>query len=61
MNSHMTPTVIEKQNATMVMYIGDKCTSLLLWLSRSTSENPTAAQRNPFMVCSIVSQPGIKT
>ena len=56
-NSQMTPTVIEKQNATMARYSGDRWNRVLLCRFKiSSREKPMAAQRNPFSVCSTVSQ-----
>ena len=57
-NSHSTPMVMEKQNATIVRYSGDRLMFLLVLFRRSTVEKPTAANRKPFSVCSMVSQIG---
>ena len=56
-NSHSTPTVIEKQNATKDTYSGDKRNfSCRLRVRISISEKPKAAHTNPLVVCSITSQ-----
>ena len=56
-NSHKTPMVMEKQNATMATNSGERLNIVLSErLSTSTSEKPMAAARKPFMVCSMVSQ-----
>ena len=56
-NSQSTPIVIEKQNATMARYSGDRWNRASLWRFRmSNSENPMAAHRKPFSVCRTVSQ-----
>ena len=50
-NSQTTPTVIEKQNATMARYSGDRWNRASLWRFRmSSSENPMAAHKKPFSV-----------
>ena len=59
-NSHKTPTVMEKQNATIAKKSGHNLKeNRSLRLNKSTSEKPTAATKKPFMVCSMVSQPGM--
>ena len=59
-NSHSTPTVMEKQKATMARYSGEsENLTFSLRFRISSSENPMAAQRKPFIVCSMVSQLGI--
>ena len=60
-NSHKSPTVIEKQNATTAMNIGDSA-NVKRWLRLkiSTSAKPTAAHKNPLTVCNIVSQPATR-
>ena len=61
-NSHITPTVIEKQNAKKATKYGDiLMENLSLRLKRSISANPMAAIRKPLVVCKIVSQIGIFT
>ena len=56
-NSHKTPIVIEKQNATMDTKIGERLNIVRSErLRRSTMEKPIAAARKPFIVCSMVSQ-----
>ena len=57
-NSHSTPMVMEKQKATMAMNAGDRDREKRSFrLNRSTREKPMAAQRKPFRVWSMVSQP----
>lgn len=56
-NSQITPTVMEKQNATMARYSGERWNRARLCRFRiSNSENPMAAHRKPLSVCSTVSQ-----
>ena len=58
-NSHSTPMVMEKLNATTAMNAGESANvKRRLRLKMSTSAKPTAAQRKPLTVCSMVSQPG---
>ena len=58
-NSQITPIVIEKQNDTIARYRGESSNFVFAErLSRSTSEKPIAAARNPLSVCSTVSQNG---
>ena len=61
-NSHRTPMVMEKQNATMARKNGDRSkVSFSLSLSSSTREKPTAAAKKPLIVWSMVSQWGTLT
>ena len=49
---------MEKQNATIAIYFGERDRELFsLRSNRSTRQNPMAAHRKPFMVCSMVSHP----
>ena len=58
-NSQNTPTVIEKQKATMATKTGDKVNLIFaFWFNISTNEKPIAAHKNPQTVCKIVSQWG---
>ena len=58
-NSHTTPMVMEKQNATMAVNRGDRWKIIFsLRFSRSTRDRPIAAARKPFRVCRTVSQKG---
>lgn len=58
-NSHTTPIVMEKQNATMAMNSGDNLNIIRsLRFNKSTIEKPIAAAKKPFRVCSTVSQKG---
>ena len=58
-NSQRTPMVMEKQKATMERKNGDRWKAMVSSrLSRSTSEKPTAAIKNPVVVCSMASQKG---
>ena len=51
---------MEKQNATIARNSGDSLkVNRSLRLNRSTRQKPTAATRNPFIVCSMVSHPGM--
>ena len=56
MNSQVTPTVMEKQKATMATKTGASWKFRTRVLSRSTRLKPTLAARNPFRVWSMVSQ-----
>ena len=57
-NSHSTPMVMEKQKAVTAMKKGDRWREIFSSrLSMSTRAKPMAAQRKPFMVWSMVSQP----
>ena len=59
MNSHSTPMVMEKQNAAIAIYSGERLRLIRLSLfSRFTREKPIAAHRKPEVVCSMVSQLG---
>ena len=50
-NSHSTPTVMEKQNATIARNTGDSwIENFLLRFRISTSANPMAAIKNPLIV-----------
>ena len=61
-NSHSTPMVMEKQNATSARKNGDRSkVSRSSSFSSSTMEKPTAAARKPFNVWSMVSQLGTLT
>jgi len=58
-NSHKTPIVIEKQNATTATNKGDNLFNeffLFFLFNISIIEKPIAAHKNPFKVCKIVSQ-----
>ena len=55
-NSQMTPTVIEKQNATMARQRRQVEPRAVVPVQNIQQEKPMAAQRNPFSVCSTVSQ-----
>ena len=56
-NSHNTPMVMEKQNATRARNSGDsEMENRSLRLRISTRAKPMAAQRNPLRVWSMVSQ-----
>ena len=56
-NSHKTPTVIEKQNATTATNKGERLMlTFVLLFKISIKENPMAAHKNPLRVCKIVSQ-----
>ena len=58
-NSQSTPMVMEKQKAVSAIYSGAKVSDTRLSSFRIfTRENPIAANKNPFTVCSKVSQKG---
>ena len=56
-NSHMTPTVMEKQKAARATYTGESWNLMrLLRLRMSIKAKPVAAHRNPVVVWSMESQ-----
>ena len=60
-NSHSTPMVMEKQNATTAQKNGDSENAMRSErFKMDTSAKPMAAARNPLNVCSSVSQKGMR-
>ena len=60
-NSHSTPMVMEKQNATTAQKNGDSENAMRSErFKMDTSAKPMAAARNPLNVCSSVSQNGMR-